>query len=166
MSPTLVTLKAGDCLLYKPKGFFGRLIALKTWHPVGHVEVYDGAEIDFPTGRASWASRDGKGVGRYDYRENGLLYVLRPTIGFDLAASRRWARRMNGTPYGWADLANFVGLNVDKCGIICSSFVAGYYRAGGWKQFPEDEINDIAPFQFLAYIDHGFDKVYDAKDLR
>ena len=166
MSPTLVSLKAGDCLLYKPKGFFGRLIAIKTWHQIGHVEVYDGSEIDFPTGRASWASRDGKGVGRYDYREKQLKYVLRPSAPFDLAAARRWARRMNGTPYGWADLANFVGLNIDRHGIVCSPFVAGYYKAGGFNVFPEDEINDIAPFQFLAYVGHGFEKVYDAGELQ
>lgn len=143
----------GDCLLYRPVGFFGRLIAIKTWHPLSHVEVYVGNGI-------SVASRDGQGVGHYPLRLGQLAYVLRPTTPLDLAAGLRYARRMTGTPYGWMDLLNFVGVNVDAKGIVCSPFATEFYRACGWRCFPADDPNDIAPFQFTSLIGCGFSLIW------
>jgi len=77
-----VDLRRGDCLLYRPKGFFGWVIATKTWHPVAHVEVYAGNDH-------SWASRDGLGVNLYPIRMTELAYVLRPTAPVDLARALR-----------------------------------------------------------------------------
>lgn len=149
------TLKAGDCLLYKPTGFFGRLISLKTWHPISHVEVF----VDKENGGMSVASRDGKGVNFYPTRTAQLVHVLRPNVSLDLAVGLRYARRMIGTPYGWADLANFVGWNIDSKGIVCSPFATEFYRACGWNIFPLDEANDIAPFQFLSLVGNGFTEI-------
>jgi len=143
----------GDCLLYRPTGFFGRLIAIKTWHPLSHVEVYVGKGV-------SVASRDGEGVGYYPLRLEQLAYVLRPTVPLDLAAGLRYARRMTGTPYGWMDLLNFVGVNVDSKGIVCSPFATEFYRACGWNCFPQDQANDIAPFQFTSLIGAGLSLIW------
>lgn len=135
-------LKPGDTLLYRPAGKFGLLIAVKTWHRISHVEVYDG-------NLKSLASRDGLGVDRYPLRLSELAYVLRPQVKLDLEAGRKYFDSLKGTPYGWLDLANFVGLPVDRGGIVCSPFATGFYRAAGWNIFPTDPVNKVAPFQFL-----------------
>ena len=137
-----VAFRQGDILLYKPVSFYGRLIAVKTWHSISHVEIYDGSY-------RSLASRDGQGVGRYPLRMDQLAYVLRPTVPLDFDKGHVWFDGMNGTPYGWLDLLAFVGLNVNAKGIVCSPFAAGYLRACGWNVFPSDPIEKIAPFQFL-----------------
>jgi hypothetical protein len=64
-----------------------------------------------------------------------------------------------GTPYGWLDLLNFIGLNVDTEGIVCSAFATEFYRACGWNLFPTDQSNDVAPFEFLNLIGNGFDVI-------
>jgi cell wall-associated NlpC family hydrolase len=134
-------LREGDCLLYKPASVFGWIIKLKTWHPISHVEVYAG------DGK-SWASRDGKGVGLYPYRDSGLVGVYRPTVELDLPALRAYGVKMLGTPYGWADLLAFVGVTKDFKGIICSTFVTLLYRAGGFDPFNGEDALAIAPFEF------------------
>ena len=134
-------LQAGDVLLYAPKGIYGFLIRLHTWHPIGHVEVYDGDG-------QSWASRDGQGVDRYPLRLEQLATVLRPIPPIDLAAGRAWARRMIGTRYGWLDLLQFVGADLDTKGIVCSPFAARFYQACGCDLFNGECPEKIAPFQF------------------
>jgi hypothetical protein len=153
----VVDLKAGDCLLYSPTGIFGSLIALKTWHPIAHVEVYVG-DHGYPM---SVASRDGQGVNFYPLRTKQLAYVLRPTNPLDLACGLRYARRMTGTPYGWRDLLNFVGYKVDRHGIVCSPFATEFYRACGWNIFPLDTANQVAPFQFQSLVGNGFEVAWD-----
>lgn len=153
--PTKLQLRAGDILLYRPTPFawshipgwfFGKAIAVKTWHSISHVEIYDGS-------LQSWAARDGVGFGKYPVRLSQLTYVLRPTVPLNLTAGRAWATSMIGTPYGWMDLLDFVGAPVDKKGIVCSPAAAGYLRACGWQVFPTDPINKVAPFQFLDLVD-------------
>jgi uncharacterized protein YycO len=153
LSPSL-HLEPGDCLLYKPTGIFGHIIAIKTWHRIAHVEVYNGNQT-------SWASRDGAGVSRYGLRMAGLVYVLRPDQVLDLKAARDWAETQRGAPYGWLDLLNFMGVRVDLKGIVCSPFVTLFYRHGGWNIFPIDDANRIAPFQFLSLVEAGFTLQYD-----
>lgn len=150
-------LKSGDCLLYKPASIFGSVISVKTWHPVSHVEIFHSYNSE--DGPRSIASRDGKGVNIYPTRTNQLIYVLRPNRALDLAAGFRYARRMFGTPYGWWDLLNFIGLNTDSKGIVCSAFATEFYRACGWLVFPTDASNDVAPFEFLNLIGNGFDAI-------
>ncbi len=137
-------LRPGDVLLYRGSGVYGWLIRLKTWHPIGHVEVYVGD-------RQSAASRDGKGVNIYPLRMDGLAYVLRPIEPFDLAAALRWyEREAKGLPYGWLDLLQFVGQNVNRKGVVCSPFATQLLRAGGIPIFNDEPAEKIAPFQFLT----------------
>jgi len=148
-----VDLRRGDCLLYRPKGFFGWVIATKTWHPVAHVEVYAGNDH-------SWASRDGLGVNLYPIRMTELAYVLRPTAPVDLARANRWAQTKIGTRYGWIELLNFVGVSLSLGGMFCSQFEVEYYRQGGWSMFPEDDAARVAPFENLNLVGAGFADVW------
>lgn len=158
MADPKLNLRAGDILLYRPSSVFGWIIKVKTWHPVSHVEIYDG-------GLQSWASRDGVGVNRYDLRLSGLEYVLRPTVPLDLEAGRAWARSMVGTKYGWLDLAAFVGVSKDFGGIVCSPFAATLLRKDGWNVFPTDSANAVAPFQFLDLVGPECQIAYSPDDL-
>lgn len=135
-------IEAGDVLLYRPTGLFGRLIAVKTWHPISHVEVSIGH------GRTV-ASRDGLGVGQYPQRDAQLAHVLRPTRPINLAAAMAYFDRVNGQPYGWLDLLAFLGASVDGPGIVCSPFATAFLRAGGLPIFRTEDARKIAPFQFL-----------------
>src|SRR5690606_3796554 len=73
----LCLLKPGDVLVYARSGFFNRLIELKTYSHVSHVELYLG------NGKTS-ASRNGVGVDTYDFDPYGLGYVLRPQGPVDM----------------------------------------------------------------------------------
>lgn len=151
---TLIDLcQPGDCLLYASGGLYGRVIQFHTWHKESHVEVYDGFGH-------SWASRNGEGVGNYPFREADLAWILRPTTPLNMSAGRVWANSMQGTPYGWADLLAFVGIKHDYPGIVCSPFVTAFYRAAGWPLFPTDDVNCIAPFEFLTLVGSGFQVIY------
>lgn len=137
-------MQPGDVLLYRPSGKFGWLIAVKTWNRISHVEVAVSAH-------EAVASRDGLGVGRYPLRTAQLAHVLRPVPPFDLAAALRWfAREADGQPYGWWDLAQFMGLNVNARGVICSTFATQFLRAGGLDPFNGYDAQKVAPFFFLT----------------
>lgn len=135
-------IQAGDVLLYKPSGLFGHIIAVKTWHPIAHVEVALSAA-------ESVASRDGQGVGRYPHRSKDLAHILRPIRPVDLDAALRWFQTVKGQPYGWVDLLAFIGLKADGRGMVCSPFATDFLRAGGLPIFNGEEPRKIAPFQFL-----------------
>lgn len=151
--PDKLYLRPGDIMLYRPKGVFGRLIQVKTWHRISHVEIYAG-------GLQSYASRDGVGVDIYPVRVTELAYVLRPTAALDLEKMRAFAVSMKGTPYGWLDLLDFAGFNVDRKGIVCSAYATELLRAGGWHVFPTDKSNLVSPFQFLDLAGNGCDVAY------
>lgn len=152
-------LSPGDIMLFRPQSFFGSLIAIKTWHKISHVELYDGQQM-------SLASRDGLGVGKYPVRTSGLSYVLRPAPGLlDMSRVRTYFLSLEGTPYGWLDLLDFMGVPVDRRGIVCSPFVAGCLRAGGWNVFPTDVANKVAPFQFLDLVGAVCGIAYDRTSL-
>lgn len=138
--PDLV--QPGDCCLYKASGLFGRIITVKTWHDIAHVEVYRGEGF-------SLASRDGIGVGKFPFRVKDLAYVLRPIPVIDLAAADRWFATVEGQPYGWIDLFNFLGWGRDGRGMVCSPFATDYYRAAGLDPFNAEPSIKIAPFEFL-----------------
>lgn len=151
-------LKPGDILLYRPVGFFGWVISIKTWHPISHVEIYDGD-------LKSLASRDGIGVGRYPVRLAQLAYVLRPRVALDLAAGRAWFETVKGQPYGWIDLVNFVGIPLSTDGMVCSPFATRYLRACHWNIFPTDSADAIAPFQFLDVVGDELSLAYSPDSL-
>jgi cell wall-associated NlpC family hydrolase len=137
----LRVLKPGDVLLYAPKGVFGWIISVKTWHRIAHVECYIGAGF-------SVASRDGLGVGKYPVRDSELALVCRPLQPFDLPRAMKWFERQKGTPYGWADLLQFAGMNVDATGIVCSPFITRFLRNGGLDPFNGEDSIKVAPFEF------------------
>jgi hypothetical protein len=139
----LRTLKPGDVLLYKPKGFFGWVIRVKTWHQIAHVECYVGDGL-------SVASRDGKGVGKYPLRSSELAVVCRPKpeIALNWKRAMAWYETQKGTPYGWADLLQFAGIAIDADGIVCSPFATRFCRRLGYDPFNGEDANKIAPFQF------------------
>lgn len=142
-------LKPGDCLLYAPTGFYGWIIQSKTWHRVGHVEIYVG------NGRST-ASRNGIGVGLYPWRNTELAYVLRPTRSdtLDWIGFWKWFRTVNGQGYDWLGLLRFAWFKDVKIGggdrMFCSPFAARAYRALNACVFGDAEDADaIAPFEFL-----------------
>jgi hypothetical protein len=144
----------GDVLLYRPKGLFGWIIRIKTWHPVGHCEVYIG-------NGESVASRDGQGVGRYPLRTSELFMVCRPKGHFNRIAAMKWFLALPKTPYGWLDLLAFAGVKHDAKGIVCSPFCTEFQRAGGIDIFNGEPSRFIAPFQFA--LDPAYDN-FDVKD--
>lgn len=133
----------GDALLYGPKGLYGWVIRFHTGHPIAHVEVYAG------DGRTV-ASRNGKGVGLYDFNPDRLKGIYRPTQPFDFDAAMRWFGQLPPMRYGWADLLNFIDVDVDADGIVCSPFATLFYRAGGFNPFGDEPANKVAPFMFEA----------------
>lgn len=136
-------IQPADILLYRANSVFGRIIGIKTWSDIAHVEVSIG-------GGESVASRDGKGVGRYPHRSADLAHILRPVQPVDLEAALRWFRSMEGEPYGWLDLLAFVGWTGDAKGVVCSPFATQFLRAGGLPIFRGYPHNKIAPCYFLV----------------
>lgn len=136
------TLRVGDVLLYSGRGFFSRLIQIKTWSRYSHCEIYDGNGL-------SVASRDGIGVGRYPLRLDGLRVILRPLARFDTARARLWFDTVNGQPYDWFGLLCF--MNAKRQGKenwkqFCSEFAVRYLRAGGIEPFTRTtDADSIAP---------------------
>lgn len=136
-------LRAGDVLLYKPSSLYGKLIAVKTWHPISHCEGFIGSN-------QSVASRDGKGVAVYAARLGDVQYVLRPNRPLDIAAGMRWfEREAKGQPYGWLDLRAFLGWGGDSRGMVCSPFLTLWLRACGLPIFNDEPANKVAPCTFL-----------------
>lgn len=150
-------LKPGDCLLYRPTGLFGWIISLKTWHSIGHSEVYIG-------GGYSLASRDGVGVGRYPTRWNELGVVLRPTHPLNLTSALAWFFNVaNGQKYDWLGLLRFAWRSKVKSDkrdnrMFCSEFLTRFYRQAGMDPFNGEDADGIAPFEFL--LSNSFTKVW------
>jgi hypothetical protein len=125
----LPELEPGDALLYRPNSVAGWIIAVKTWSPVCHVEIYTGGEM-------SVASRDGRGVNRYPLRWKQLAAVLRPAERFLLPAAEVWfEKRARGQKYDWLGLLCFT-LAVKRGSpdrMFCSEFATRFYRQGGFQ---------------------------------
>lgn len=138
-----IALEPGDVLLYAAKGIFGRVIALKTWHPIAHVELFVGNGM-------SVASRDGIGTGTYPLRTVDLVMVCRPKVPLDLDRALAIFAARPHRPYGWLDLLQFVGLNIDTPGIVCSPFGTEVLRDAGLDPFNGEPCEKIAPFEFMV----------------
>lgn len=155
-------LRPGDCLLYgrtpfktSPVGWlFGLIINIKTWSRFCHVEIYGG------NGKA-FASRDGKGVGLYDFREAQLLKVRRPDQDkYDHELALDWFAHVNGQKYDFVGLLGF-GLNRTKLALqailrikpaamqFCSEFYTRWCIKAGVHPFNREiDPETIAPAQF------------------
>lgn len=148
MTPDELGLQPGDVLLYSGDGFFSTLIKLKTWSTVSHCEVYDGYSF-------SVASRDGKGVGRYPFREDGLIAVLRPIAPFDTFTAHTWFTTVDGQEYDWLGLLSFTSAKYqgqENGKMFCSEFATRYLRAGNVDPFAGYDADGIAPGEFLKSV--------------
>ena len=156
-------LRPGDCLLYGPRGLFGWLIAIKTWHRISHVEIYEGVNGTHKV----LASRDGLGVNRYTLRVDGLIWVLRPKAAVNLAAATAWFERVaRGQRYDVDAILRFLWPSdgkpdKDPDRQICSAFAVRWYEQAGVDAFSTREDADlIAPFQFN--VSPAFDELWRA----
>lgn len=162
-------LRPGDVLLYRPVGFtihrplgyiFGKLIALKTWHNISHVEVFAGSKENWHNlhgqmwhGYASEASRDGLGVDRYPLRLTELAYVLRPTEPqFVWTRGEPWFESVKGQKYDWFGLTRFVrtSMKPSNTKMFCSTFAIRRLRASGAHPVADTvDADSIAPGEIL-----------------
>lgn len=157
------TLCPGDCLLYAPgSSWVSWLIAVKTWHRISHVEVYEGINGV----HHSVASRNGIGVNRYQLRTRDLCRVLRPLGPVDMAAGTTWFEKFaRHQRYDFPALLRFLWPSerpdYDPERQICSAFAARWYRAAGVRAFaPHEDADLIAPFQFVT--SPAFEEVWRA----
>jgi hypothetical protein len=148
-------LQPGDVMLYRPTGIFGRLIALKTWHAISHVEVAVGP------GKAI-ASRDALGVNEYPIRWAQLAAVLRPDPArFDMAKAMEYFKTVKGQPYDFLGLLAFFRTKgaATNGKQFCSEFATNFYRAGGLDPFDGEAAQTVPPFYFDKLAD-GFTKIW------
>ena len=132
----------GDTLLYNESSVPDTIIDLKTGDTVAHVEGYVGDGI-------SVASRNGIGVNAYPFRFEGLVMVRRLKLPFVKEQADRWFETVKGLPYGWAQLAEFVNVDIESKGLICSVFWDLYLQHGGAFLFaPDYPATKIAPRDF------------------
>lgn len=113
-------LLPGDVLRYAGNSEFDNIIRVKTGAYDGacHVELYWGDGKTF-------TSRNGKGVAFYDFDATDLMDVLRPVGPVNIANGQKWAEALCGMPYGWDELACFLGEKPpNDSSLICSSTVA------------------------------------------
>jgi hypothetical protein len=137
-------LQSGDALLYSPHTLFGYVTALKTWHGVSHVEIYD-------CGLWVVGSHEGKGVNRFEFRRENLVKVLRPPSFYNHSLAMEWFKRVKGQKYDYKGLLCFA-LAVrrgDPDRMFCSEYATRHYRHGGFEPFqPTEDADHIAPFEF------------------
>jgi hypothetical protein len=140
-----LTLKAGDLLLYSGSGFFSRLIKIKTWSSISHVEIAAGDGT-------AWASRDGVGVGRYPMRTDGLRAILRPKGRLSLKRAELWHATVDGQAYDWLGLLRFFTVGKQsQTKSFCSEYACRWYRASGIEPFSKDYDADlVSPGMFLS----------------
>lgn len=133
---TKVYLETGDTLIYRPGGFMGFLVALKTWNRyASHVEVYIG-------GSQSYASRPGfkrgeSGVGVWKLNTERISYVLRPLVHVSMRDALKWAYTTTGQKYDWKGLLVFTLAVAQgaKDRMFCSEAWTRFYRSGGLEPF-------------------------------
>lgn len=139
-------LKPGDILLYSGSGFFAWAIKVKTWSRFSHVEVYDRQGT-------TMASRDGRGVNRYAFREQNLRAILRPRTPpiLDIERGRVWFRaEAIGQPYDWLGLFAFFSSKAQgsrRRAMFCSEFATRFFKKCGYAIFLGDS-DAIAPGEF------------------
>jgi hypothetical protein len=139
----------GDVLLFNRDGFYNRLIQVKTWSLVSHVEIVADASAGYPL---MAASRNGEGVNLYELDSHGLYCVLRPVQPFSRATALTWMRSVQGQKYDWIGLLAFASAKFqgkDNGRMFCSEFACRFLRAGGVDAFNGADADAIAPSDFL-----------------
>jgi len=152
------SLRAGDCLLYRPRDFIDYAIALKTWTKVSHVEIYDGQGF-------SLASRNGIGVNRYPARLKDIAAVRRPKE-FDPLPASAWFETVKGEGYDWQGLLCFeLAVRQGKQDqMFCSEFGTRLYRMAQTEPFDPAWDADRTPPAFFL-VSNAFKTVWQDGDL-
>lgn len=139
-------LRPGMTMGYRPSSPFGKVIRVKTWVNLSHVETYVGG--GFSVG-ARW-----EGVNRYPVRiDDALCIVWEPVAPFDVEKAMVWFySEAQGMKYDLWGMRIFYRLirksNPNR--MWCSEFCTEFYRAGGFEPFqPETPADRISPAQFL-----------------
>jgi hypothetical protein len=151
-------IQRGDVLLYGGNDILDRLIQLKTWSDVAHIEIYAGCG-------KSVASRNGLGVDIYPFRTEGLRYILRANEPFSWELAWDYFLSVQGQGYDWKDLLCFILLtkNGSIGKQICSEFATNLLRAGKLKPFdPFKTAKTVAPSGFLDT--PALDEIWNYKD--
>lgn len=139
-------LEFGDVLLYSGTGFFSRLIKIKTWSRLSHVEIYAG-------GGTTIASRDGIGVDKYKFTNKNLRAVLRPSVPPELDQESGWdwfVREAWGQPYDWVGLLAFFSAKfqgASRRAMFCSEFACRFLKKCKYPIFAGDS-DAISPGAF------------------
>lgn len=144
--PAASELRPGDVLLYGGSGLWYRLIQVKTYSDVGHVEVYAGG------GKVVTATPNG-GVDYHHYEPKNLRYVRRPVGAWSLALADEWFRTVRGAKYDkWGLIWNFTRPEGDgerSAAMVCSEVSTLYLRAGGVDPFSQDtKASKVSPAEF------------------
>lgn len=152
----------GDVLLYKSKGFFPWAIRVKTWSDVNHTETYLGAT-------ESAASRDGRGVNTYPFRFDGLKYICRPQVPFNIEIGRIWHETTIGQEYDFKGLLVFylAVASGDNNKMFCSEHTTRMANVMGIFPFGRYfDADCVAPGYFKATDKYAVFQVDDPKKLR
>lgn len=128
MNNPMPPLQFGDICLYAHKSIVNRVIEIKTWSKLTHVEVV----LD-PL-KTNVASRNGIGVNIYPF-DDTVFEIRRPKAILDKDAGMRWFYSVRGQPYNWWDLLSFIGINIKGHGMICSQFADEMLDACGFDAF-------------------------------
>jgi len=151
MSIEKVKLRPGDLLLFNRNGFFNKVIRIKTWSHISHVEVF-GHRVNGDS--TVYASRNGEGCGYYYMDTDGLAQIIRPTGKFSIKAAEDWFNREQiwTQGYDYFGLLNFMYARVvgKRNGrMFCSEFAARFLRAGGLDVFGDMDADTISPRDYL-----------------
>jgi hypothetical protein len=146
-------LQPGDVLLFNRDGLYNRIIRIKTWSRVSHVEVVSFASPVVGAPPLIVASRNSKGVAQYTIDTHGLYCVLRPRQPFDIAKAMEWFwSEANGQGYDWIGLLSFTSAKFqgkENGKMFCSEFAARFLRSGGIDPFLGCDADAVAPSDFL-----------------
>jgi len=140
----LPQLQLGDALLYgSDGGFVDWAINFKTGGFCCHVEMSCG------TNNTTYASRNGVGVGHYQFREKGLVAIRRPHNSFNEQAVRAFFDTIKTNKYDWIGLLAFYNLVSEDMPhrLFCSSLYTKLAKAGGLDLFnPDVDAVKISPW--------------------
>ena len=160
--------KVGDILIfYRPRWAFDYLIRLVTRSAFFHVALYAGDNM------AVEARTNGVHQNSLEGREVGYLVIPAPEGKGEAALA--WAKTQIGDGYdrkGAFILALehvFTKLHInyttpDK--YTCGEFVTKAFEEAGFKAFPGQETEDIAPVDWARYLPEPYNKKYGPKPAK
>lgn len=149
-------LQPGDCLIYRPSSWIGRLIAIKSWSPWSHVEM--------AVGPGKCIAARTEGCAYYETRMDKTLgMVVRPPSSFDLRRTLRWFDLYgNGQAYDLWGLLRFFTVgkpSTDK--MFCSELMTRAYRQTMPDLFAGYDADLIPPGWYATLaMGYGFSKVW------